>query len=189
MIALTIFFQKNSILGMQNNTLERTTNTCQSIFDEQEKIEIKKVLPMNLQDIRNCADIVSTEKNNRYIFPFLTEQQILNYILPVPQSRNSTLWKTTTNETIVATAVSSEENKNTHVEILAVKVDKHQQGFGSKLLRHIMEYAKERAQTITITVDTKNEPAKNLYTKLGFKIEKNYGDELQLYKYTYPKEI
>lgn len=66
------------------------------------------------------------------------------------------------------------------VEIFTIAVDKghREEGIGSKLLDHIINYAKENgASEIWLEVATKNIAAINLYQKYGFKIQtirKNY---------------
>lgn len=66
------------------------------------------------------------------------------------------------------------------VEIFTIAVDKghREEGIGSKLLDHIINYAKENgASEIWLEVATKNIAAINLYQKYGFKVQtirKNY---------------
>lgn len=66
------------------------------------------------------------------------------------------------------------------VEIFTIAVDKdyREDGIGSKLLDHVINYAREnKASEIWLEASTKNVSAINLYKKYGFKIQttrKNY---------------
>ena len=66
------------------------------------------------------------------------------------------------------------------VEIFTIAVDKdyREDGIGSKLLEHVINYAREnKAGEIWLEASTKNIAAINLYKKYGFKIQstrKNY---------------
>lgn len=69
-------------------------------------------------------------------------------------------------------------HEHANITNIAILPDYRGQGFGEKLLNHIVELAKEKeAEGISLEVRQSNDIAKNLYTKLGFKpggVRKNY---------------
>ena len=81
------------------------------------------------------------------------------------------------------------------MEIFTIAVDKEYQnlGIGSKLLDHLMAWAKDESiKKIWLEVSTKNQAAISLYQKFDFKVmglRKNYYQKLGEDAYNMMKEI
>ena len=68
-----------------------------------------------------------------------------------------------------------------HVTTLAVRPDRRRRGLGSRLLRHLIEFAERRCAThVTLEVRERNDAARRLYMRFGFeergRLPRYYGD-------------
>lgn len=67
--------------------------------------------------------------------------------------------------------------EQSQITTIAVKNECRGQGLGEYLLRQIKSYCESSTDVLSLEVNVENEPAKNLYEKLGFSyggIRKNY---------------
>lgn len=123
-----------------------------------------EIAPMQLADLEQIKDSLLEEFDDFWTFTMLKQE------LENKNNLNSTYFVVKGNEEIVGFAGIVKMVDEIDIMNIVVKKSKRKLGIGSALLQKIIEVSKEqKANSITLEVNYKNEPAIALYQKFGFK--------------------
>ena len=124
---------------------------------------------MNNTDFEAISPILSSEFDDFWSTNTLKEEL---------QNENSTYIVAKINQEIVGFAGIWKSVDDVHITDIVVKKNYRQKGIGSTLLQELISLTKKmNYKELTLEVNAKNDPAKKLYLKYGFKelgIRKNY---------------
>ena len=124
---------------------------------------------MNNTDFEAISPILSSEFDDFWSTNTLKEEL---------QNENSTYIVAKINQEIVGYAGIWKSVDDVHITDIVVKKNYRQKGIGSTLLQELISLTKKmNYKELTLEVNAKNDPAKKLYLKYGFKelgIRKNY---------------
>ena len=122
------------------------------------------ITPMQLVDIDQIKDILLEEFDDFWTFSMLKQE------LENTNNLNSTYFVVKKNEEIVGFAGIIKIIDEITIMNIVVKKSKRKLGIGSALLQKLIDFSREqKATSITLEVNYKNEPAIALYQKFGFK--------------------
>jgi len=139
-------------------------------LDSKDLMRIRKMDPVDL------PDVMAIEAKN-YQFPW-TEGvfkdcfRAMNYVNWVCEAPD---------DSIVGYSIISVAVGEAHIMNISVSPDFQRQGVGQKMLEHLIEFARPRAQKLFLEVRPSNVGAMNLYRKAGFR-------EIGVRKGYYPAE-
>lgn len=123
-----------------------------------------EIAPMQLADLEQIKDSLLEEFDDFWTFTMLKQE------LENKNNLNSTYFVVKGNEEIVGFAGIVKMVDEIDIMNIVVKKSKRKLGIGSALLQKIIEFSKEqKATSITLEVNYKNNPAIALYQKFGFK--------------------
>lgn len=123
-----------------------------------------EIAPMQLADLEQIKDSLLEEFDDFWTFTMLKQE------LENKNNLNSTYFVVKGNEEIVGFAGIVKIVDEIDIMNIVVKKSKRKLGIGSALLQKIIEFSKEqKATSITLEVNYKNNPAIALYQKFGFK--------------------
>lgn len=124
---------------------------------------------MNNTDFEAISPILSSEFDDFWSTNTLKEEL---------ENANSTYIVAKINQEIVGFAGIWKSVDDVHITDIVVKKNYRQKGIGSSLLQELISLTKKlNYKELTLEVNAKNDPAKKLYFKYGFKelgIRKNY---------------
>lgn len=124
---------------------------------------------MNNTDFEAISPILSSEFDDFWSTNTLKEEL---------ENANSTYIVAKINQEIVGFAGIWKSVDDVHITDIVVKKNYRQKGIGSSLLQELISLTKKlNYKELTLEVNAKNDPAKKLYLKYGFKelgIRKNY---------------
>ena len=141
-----------------------------------------KVFPDSVEP----SDLLRLRKMDPADLPKVLEIEALNYEFPWSagvfkdcfQAMNYTNWVCeAADDSIVGYCIISVAVGEAHIMNISVSPQFQRQGAGRKMLEHLIEYARPRAEKIFLEVRPSNPGAIQLYRKLGFHeigIRKNY---------------
>jgi ribosomal-protein-alanine N-acetyltransferase len=122
------------------------------------------ITPMQLVDLDQIKDILLEEFDDFWTFSMLKQE------LENTNNLNSTYFVVKKNEEIVGFAGIIKIIDEITIMNIVVKKSKRKLGIGSALLQKLIDFSREqKATSITLEVNYKNEPAIALYQKFGFK--------------------
>ena len=122
------------------------------------------ITPMQLVDLDQIKDILLEELDDFWTFSMLKQE------LENTNNLNSTYFVVKKNEEIVGFAGIIKIIDEITIMNIVVKKSKRKLGIGSALLQKLIDFSREqKATSITLEVNYKNEPAIALYQKFGFK--------------------
>ena len=123
-----------------------------------------EIAPMQLADLEQIKDSLLEEFDDFWTFTMLKQE------LENKNNLNSTYFVVKGNEEIVGFAGIVKMVDEIDIMNIVVKKSKRKLGIGSALLQKIIEFSKEqKATSITLEVNYKNNTAIALYQKFGFK--------------------
>ena len=123
-----------------------------------------EIAPMQLADLEQIKDSLLEEFDDFWTFTMLKQE------LENKNNLNWTYFVVKGNEEIVGFAGIVKMVDEIDIMNIVVKKSKRKLGIGSALLQKIIEFSKEqKATSITLEVNYKNNPAIALYQKFGFK--------------------
>lgn len=124
---------------------------------------------MNNTDFEAISPILSSEFDDFWSTNTLKEEL---------KNANSTYIVAKMNQEIIGFAGIWKSVDDVHITDIVVKKNYRQKGIGSSLLQELISLTKKlNYKELTLEVNAKNDPAKKLYLKYGFKelgIRKNY---------------
>lgn len=137
-----------------------------------DSVESKDLLRLRKMDHADLADVLRIEELN-YEFPWsegifkdcFRTMTYINWVCEAP------------GDIIVGYCILSVAAGESHIMNISVSPDFQRQGVGRKMLEHLIEYARPRAEKIFLEVRPSNPGAIDLYRKTGFQeigIRKNY---------------
>ncbi len=141
-----------------------------------------KVFPDSVES----KDLLRLRKMDHSHLPAILEIEALNYEFPWPEGIFKDCLRTMTytnwvceapDDVIVGYCIISVAAGEAHVMNISVSPNFQRQGAGRKMLEHLIEYARPRAEKIFLEVRPSNPGAIDLYRKTGFRkigIRKNY---------------
>lgn len=122
------------------------------------------ITPMQLVDLDQIKDILLEEFDDFWTFSMLKQE------LENTNNLNSTYFVVKKTEEIVGFAGIIKIIDEITIMNIVVKKSKRKLGIGSALLQKLIDFSREqKATSITLEVNYKNEPAIALYQKFGFK--------------------
>ena len=122
------------------------------------------ITPMQLVDLDQIKDILLEEFDDFWTFSMLKQE------LENTNNLNSTYFVVKKSEEIVGFAGIIKIIDEITIMNIVVKKSKRKLGIGSALLQKLIDFSREqKATSITLEVNYKNEPAIALYQKFGFK--------------------
>ena len=122
------------------------------------------ITPMQLVDLDQIKDILLEEFDDFWTFSMLKQE------LENTNNLNSTYFVVKKNEEIVGFAGIIKIIDEITIMNIVVKKSKRKLGIGSALLQKLIDFSREqKATSITLEVNYKNDPAIALYQKFGFK--------------------
>ena len=122
------------------------------------------ITPMQLVDLDQIKDILLEEFDDFWTFSMLKQE------LENTNNLNSTYFVVKKNEEIVGFAGIIKIIDEITIMNIVVKKSKRKLGIGAALLQKLIDFSREqKATSITLEVNYKNEPAIALYQKFGFK--------------------
>lgn len=129
----------------------------------------------SLQDLNAVYDLYMDESSNSYLTYDPMDRPEFRKIYD-ELLKTETLFVVEENGEIIATyRLIPKENRQAHTVYLGgfvIKSGLKGRGIGTRVLTHVKNNAaSEGIKRIELTVDLKNEPAINLYKKIGFEIE------------------
>jgi ribosomal-protein-alanine N-acetyltransferase len=141
-----------------------------------------KVFPDSVEN----KDLLRMRKMDHAHLPAILEIEALNYEFPWPEGIFKDCLRTMTytnwvceapDDVIVGYCIISVAAGEAHIMNISVSPNFQRQGAGRKMLEHLIEYARPRAEKIFLEVRPSNPGAIDLYRKTGFReigIRKNY---------------
>ena len=128
-----------------------------------------EIFTMTLEDLEQMKNTLYSDFDNFWSYNVLKQEL---------ENKNTTYIVAKENNEIIGFAGLSTCLDEATLNNIVVKKSHRNRGIGGELLESLIELCSElRMKTLTLEVDTENEPAIHLYEKFGFKnlgIRKNY---------------
>lgn len=137
-----------------------------------ESLAAKDLMRIRRMDNADLPEVMAIEQHN-YVFPW--SEGVFADCFRTPTYSNWVL--VAVDESIVGYSILSLAAGEAHIMNISVHPNFQRQGAGKKMMEHLIEYARPRAEQILLEVRPSNPGAIELYRKLGFReigVRKNY---------------